>query len=359
MKRPIKGVSVAVALLAFTTVGGVGVALTAVAQGVDRGRQPGAGSAPSPRAAPAPMARPQAQPPAARMPAQRAPSVQRSSPQGPAAVQRAPQPRAVERALKPGGKESGARERARQQAQERRQQLKERRAQPGPQQPAAKQVPKQVEKGPSRPDVAGKRTPEMGSKGGQQGAQPVSRVQATDDQRRQVRERLFKSRQMERVPGSRLNVALTVGSRIPHRHRLHRFTPALLALAPMYAAYSYLVVDDTICVVDPETYAIVDVIPSSVERAGPPPGSSGVRLALSAGQMRCIYESAPKDQARVDLRIRLALGAEVPRDVRLARFPERTLACAPELANFGYIVVQDDIIIVDPADYAIVQVISA
>lgn len=34
----------------------------------------------------------------------------------------------------------------------------------------------------------------------------------------------------------------------------------LLALVPMYAAYSYLVVDDTICIVDPHTYAIVDMI---------------------------------------------------------------------------------------------------
>src|SRR5439155_597416 len=107
----------------------------------------------------------------------------------------------------------------------------------------------------------------------------------------------------------------------------------------------------TICVVDPESYTIVDVIPSSIERAGPGPGISGPRLALSAEQMRCIYQRVPKDEARVDLRLRLALGAEVPRDVKLARFPERALACAPGLANLGYIVVQDDVVIVDPADY--------
>ena len=150
---------------------------------------------------------------------------------------------------------------------------------------------------------------------------------------------------------------LTVGSHIPRNHRLYRFTPALLALVPMYAAYSYLVVDDTICVVDPETYAVVDVIPSSIEQAGPGAGPYGGRLALSSEQMRCIYEGVPRDEARVDLRIRLALGAEVPRDVNLARFPERTLGCAPALADFGYIVVENDVVIVDPADYAIVQVI--
>ena len=66
-----------------------------------------------------------------------------------------------------------------------------------------------------------------------------------------------------------------------------------------------------------------------LDRAGgPPAGASGSRLALSTQQMRCIYESVPKDQARVDLRIRLALGAEVPRDVKLASFPEGSLSCS-------------------------------
>jgi hypothetical protein len=236
--------------------------------------------------------------------------------------------------------------RVRQQAQERRQQLKQRQAQPGPQKPAAKQL----ERGQRRPDIAGKRQP--------QGVQPAARVQATDQQRREVRERLFRDRHVPRIARSQFKSPLTIGSHVSRRHRLHRFTPALLALVPMYAAYSYLVVDDTICVVDPDTYAIVDVIPSSIEQAGPPAGASGSRLALSTQQMRCIYASVPKDQGRVDLRIRLALGAEIPRDVKLASFPEGSLSCSRELVNLGYVVVDDDVVIVDPADYAILQVIS-
>jgi hypothetical protein len=41
------------------------------------------------------------------------------------------------------------------------------------------------------------------------------------------------------------------------------------------------------------------------------------------------------------LRIRLALGAEIPRGVRLFDFAEGGIACAPELANFRYIVVEN------------------
>ena len=189
--------------------------------------------------------------------------------QGPAAVQRAPQTRTVQPRSQPRERaveRSRVQDRANRQTQERRQQLQQRRAQPGPQGPAAKQV----EQRPTRPDTAARNGPQVGKRG--QGAQPVARVQANDQQRRQLRDGLFRGQNVQRIPRSRLNVPLTVGSHIPRNHRLYRFTPALLALVPMYAAYSYLVVDDTICVVDPETYAVVDVIPSSIEQAGPGPG---------------------------------------------------------------------------------------
>jgi hypothetical protein len=130
-----------------------------------------------------------------------------------------------------------------------------------------------------------------------------------------------------------------------------------LAIVPAYAAYRYLIVDDTICVVDPETYGIVDVIPSSIEQASSPPTERSA-LALSGDQMRCIYSAIPKDQPRSNLHLRLALGAEIPRDVELFGFPEEGLACAPELAGYRYILVEDDVVIVDPIDYAIGAVIS-
>jgi len=263
--------------------------------------------------------------------------VQRAQPQRPAAIQRAPQQRAVVRNRIV--EQKGARQRAQQQVQERQQQL---RRQALPQQ----SVPRQVNDGARNPTLATKR-----------GAQPVARVQATDQQRREVHQRLFGNRQAVRIPRSQLNAALAVGSRIPRRHQLLRFAPALLALVPAYAAYRYLIVDDTICVVDPETYGIVDVIPSSIEQASSPPAERPA-LALSADQMQCIYSAIPKDQPRSDLHLRLALGAEIPRDVELFGFPEEGLACAPGLAGYRYILVEDDVVIIDPIGYAIAAVVS-
>src|SRR5262245_23559106 len=85
--------------------------------------------------------------------------------------------------------------------------------------------------------------------------------------------------------------------------------------------------------------------------------SSSRQLALSPDQQRCVYRSVPKF-AKADLRMRLALGAEVPRDVKLFNFPGETYACDARLANFKYVVVEHQVVIVDPADYSIVDEIS-
>jgi Protein of unknown function (DUF1236) len=336
MKALMSVMCAAVALTALSTIG--------VAQAPDKNKNPAARPAPPaartapPRAAAPAAPRQAARPPAPRPVSRRpAATVQRAQPQRPAAIQRAPQQRAVVRNRIV--EQKGARQRAQQQVQERQQQL---RRQALPQQ----SVPRQVNDGARNPTLATKH-----------GAQPVARVQATDQQRREVHQRLFGNRQAVRIPRSQLNAALAVGSRIPRRHQLLRFAPALLALVPAYAAYRYLIVDDTICVVDPETYGIVDVIPSSIEQASSPPAERPA-LALSADQMQCIYSAIPKDQPRSDLHLRLALGAEIPRDVELFGFPEEGLACAPGLAGYRYILVEDDVVIIDPIGYAIAAVVS-
>ena len=189
------------------------------------------------------------------------------------------------------------------------------------------------------------------------GRQLINRTQITDQQRLRVRQAIFKEGKVDRISRKRLDFALSVGSRVPrHHHRhLHRFSPALFAFAAFYEGYDYLVVDDTICIVDPESYVIVDVIPASVERAERP---GRPVLALSAEEMRFVYDNTPKDHARTDLRLRLALGAEIPRNVESFPFPEDVLARISQLKRFRYVVVDTDIVVVNPADYSIALIIS-
>ena len=92
-----------------------------------------------------------------------------------------------------------------------------------------------------------------------------------------------------------------------------------------------------------------------VERAE---GPGRPALVLSAEEMRFVYDNTPKDRARTDVRLRLALGAEIPRDVELFRFPQDVVARIPQLERFRYIVVDTEMVIVDPANREIALTIS-
>ena len=88
--------------------------------------------------------------------------------------------------------------------------------------------------------------------------------------------------------------------------------------------------------------------------ATPPAASTA---AFTTEEIRCIYGSVPK-WAKADVRTRLALGAEIPRHVRLLEFPPESLGCSPKILRLRYIVVGNDVVVVDPSDYSIVETLQ-
>jgi hypothetical protein len=186
-----------------------------------------------------------------------------------------------------------------------------------------------------RPDMA---EPDTG-KGG------TGRARLSEQQRGEIRAKL----QGTRVEKARVQVNINVGSRIPRSVRLHPLPGPILALAPAYRGYSYLVRDDdTIVIVDSRSYVVVDVIPATARTAD---------LHLSPDQMRFIYARVPKDRS-LDIRLRLALGAEVPPDAELLPFPPEVLARIPDVQGYRYVIARGDVAIVDPKDNSIALVIG-
>ena len=182
--------------------------------------------------------------------------------------------------------------------------------------------------------------------------QQAGRLQVSEQQHSGVRERLFRQ---DRVEKTRVNVSVNIGTTIPRSIRLHTLPVTIVELVPVYRGYSYIVVEDeTIYIVDPRTYVVVDVIHAGSQRADRP---GRAQLSLSSGQMRFIYSSVPKDH-KVDVRVRLALGAEVPRNVQLLTFPGDVVAQIPEVERFRYVVVDNDVVIVDPTERGVVLVIN-
>jgi hypothetical protein len=129
----------------------------------------------------------------------------------------------------------------------------------------------------------------------------------------------------------------------------------VIGFFPGYRGYSYFVVGDEICIIDPGTYEVVDVIDEGYWRA---PGRHVAGLRFSAAQIAMIRESIPRDFPEANVRLRLALGAEIPDDAVLYEFPRLVTDRVPELREFRFLVAGEQIVIVDPRDRSIALVID-
>ncbi len=209
-----------------------------------------------------------------------------------------------------------------------------------------------------QPTDNGKQTAQQRSRQQQSGVVPnapgAQQARLSGDQRTRVRQTILQ-RNVGRV--NRANFGIAIGTRIPRSVKLFAFSAAVLAIVPAYRSYRYVVVDDRICVVEPTSYEIVEVIDDS-------PGGFGKAeqvavLELSQDQRQSVLRQARRDTARADIRIGLALGAEVPSGVTLVQFSPELIFEIPQLEQYRYIFVEDDVVIVNPRNRVIVLVIRA
>jgi hypothetical protein len=79
---------------------------------------------------------------------------------------------------------------------------------------------------------------------------------------------------------------------------------------------------------------------------------------LSGGQIALVRDSIPSDFPEARLRLRLALGAEIPEGVAFYEFPPVVLDRVPDLRDFRFLVTDEQIVIVEPRDRSIILVID-
>jgi hypothetical protein len=92
------------------------------------------------------------------------------------------------------------------------------------------------------------------------------------------------------------------------------------------------------------------------------PSSAGASVKLSDNQRGKIQATLGKNaSARVgsDVNFDVTVGAEVPRSVHIAVLPEEVIEIVPQYEGYDYIIVGDNILIVDPATMEIVAVLPA
>jgi len=138
--------------------------------------------------------------------------------------------------------------------------------------------------------------------------------------------------------------------------RLFAVPASVLAIFPYYRDYRYVVEEDTICIVDPDTYEIVDVLDEGTYAPSARPQVA--ELTLTDRERGLVLESIPPGFPQVRLRLRLALGAEIPANVELYEFTPLLLDQVPKLRDFRFVVSQDQIVIVARQDRSIVLVLD-
>ena len=197
------------------------------------------------------------------------------------------------------------------------------------------------------PAAAGKDSPDQDKK--QALDSKNERVELSQEQRTRVRTTI-REQNVKRV--TNVNFSINVGVHVPRTVTLHALPRTVVEVVPYYRGYRYFAVEDRICIVDPATYEIVYVI----DESGPP--SHTARLELSASQRSFILSQLNLDRPGPDVRVRLALGAEIPSQVELLAFPDPVTATIPDIRAYRYVIVDRSVAIVDPDDRDVVLLIE-
>jgi hypothetical protein len=167
-------------------------------------------------------------------------------------------------------------------------------------------------------------------------------------------------------PLSRSNISVSIGATIPGSVHVYDVPSDIVRIYPRFRGHKFVVVEDEIVIIAPDRRRVVATLPMSGSRAmarsstrsttGSAPARDRVRLSPqeeTVVRTTILREPACRFEQRVDFFI----GIPLPRTVRVCEFPEEVLAEVPEFRRYRYITRGDEIVVVDPDEYEVVDVI--
>jgi hypothetical protein len=180
-----------------------------------------------------------------------------------------------------------------------------------------------------------------------------SSVAVNDEQRTQIVERLRRERA---VSNENIDVQLNIGERLPPRVRPRPLPPDIVRIAPQYRDYRYTVVKDQIVIVDPRTSQVVDVIHEPRSAAQTTSRVERERLVITQDQRETLKQAA---------RRMTTVGSTSPSGslpdsncLTLQPVPEELVRSNPELGSYRYLAIGEQVVLVDPRQRKIVEVVD-
>ena len=182
-------------------------------------------------------------------------------------------------------------------------------------------------------------------------------VSVNDQQRTRVFDQLHRDREFDQARTD-INIRVNVGERLPERVRPRRLPDEIVTIVPEYRGYDYTVVNDEIAIVDPRSREIVDVIPQGGVTAGRSYGSDRTRIVLSDDQRQILRRAATSSTSTVGSTASSSSGSSGPPCLSLQRVPDEIARSNPELASYQYLAIGDQVVLIDPQNQKVVQVID-
>jgi len=158
--------------------------------------------------------------------------------------------------------------------------------------------------------------------------------------------------------GSRenVNVSLSIGERLPPRIHARPLPRTIVDIMPEYRGYDYVMVQDRVDIVDPRTHEVVDI----VEEGGPTVAQGGTfesrtfqsgRVHLTTEQREMLFRDArPMTSSQVSSSGGTCL-TEQP-------VPDALASQNPDLKGYNFLKVGNDIVLIDPKDQKVIDVIQ-
>ena len=182
----------------------------------------------------------------------------------------------------------------------------------------------------------------------------TSSATVNDDQRRQVVDQLRRDRA---ATSQNLNIQVNVGTRLPPNVQARRLPSDIVRIMPQYREYDYVVIDNRVAIIDPRGREVVEILDD-----GPGYGRAAAygrdRIVISDDTRTRFRELVRSSSTTVGSTSPSGGGTSASNCLSLQPVPEELARTHPELSSYRYLAVGDQVVLVDPQQQKIVQVID-
>jgi hypothetical protein len=153
------------------------------------------------------------------------------------------------------------------------------------------------------------------------------------------------------------NFRLATGVVVPRSVALHTLPASIVEIVPQYRGYRYFVTRDQIVIVEPRKKTVVAMLPAGGAARAQAPAAGKVSFTDQQREIIRKRASTLRSTATTGSSSRIVVEQEVPATVELEEFPAEIVTEVPAVRGFRYFRQDNDVVVVDPGQRRVIEVI--